>query len=691
MLLPDVKNRVRSILPLALALCWTAPLCGETPAEGLHLELPAHPRLMLADAEIPKIRARIAQSPTLAARYRELLRAADRHVAKKVELPPRGGQWPHWYVCKKDGGNLKAVSPTQHKCTICGEIYSGWPYDDVPLMDVHNRYGNAIRDLGLAYRLSGEKKYADKAREILLAYADKYMRYPLHDKNGKNRTGGGHVGPQTLDEAVWLISVCQGADLIWDRLTPSEQSQIETGLLRPGAETIRRHKMGIHNIQCWKNSAVGLVGLLLGDPELVADAVTSGHGIQQQIAQGINDDGQWYEGAWGYHFYATGAMAPLVEAGERCGLRLYAYQADGKSYRNLFEGPLNLAMPDMTLPAFNDSGQVGLAGTQGLYELALAHYGNPRFADVLRLGKRDSIESLLFGVAPLPPAADGTSASHNYPSGGYAVLQQGQGSDATWLCLKYGPHGGGHGHPDKLNFILYSRRKVLAFDPGTGKYGAPIHADWQRTTIAHNTLTVDESNQKPATGRCLAFLSRRDAAAALAEAGPIYDGVTYRRAVALLGARVVVVLDLVSAAHEHTFDLAYHHAGAWTAAPQGTPLTMPEKPGYAYLKDMVRSDGPLPQIVQDPLRSGLAVAATPNSEVWVGTGAGTVSSTRVPCVIVRTRGKRAVVAWAIDLDGSAPTVRITATDPAWTVVAAAHGTPYRFTVAPDAAEKLKVE
>ncbi len=33
--------------------------------------------------------------------------------------------------------------------------------------------------------------------------------------------------------------------------------------------------MSIHNIQCWKNSAVGLVGLLLDDAELVADAVTA--------------------------------------------------------------------------------------------------------------------------------------------------------------------------------------------------------------------------------------------------------------------------------------------------------------------------------------------------------------------------------------------------------------------------------
>ena len=62
---------------------------------------------------------------------------------------------------------------------------------------------------------------------------------------------------------------------------------------------------------------------------------------------------------------------------------------------------------------------------------------------------------------------------------------------ATWLCLKYGPHGGGHGHPDKNNFVLYARGKVLFPDPGTRPYGSPLHNGWDKITLAHNTLVVD--------------------------------------------------------------------------------------------------------------------------------------------------------------------------------------------------------
>jgi hypothetical protein len=348
-----------------------------------------------------------------------------------VELPLHGSQLFHWYVCKKDGATLQTASPTEHRCPVCSTVYRSGPYDDVVLMRSHDGHSSAARNLGLAYRLSGEPQYVHKTRDILLAYAKQYLRSPLHDRDGKKRADGGHVGPQTLTEAVWLIGICQGADVIWDRLGADERQAIETGLLRPAADTIRRHRMGIHNMQCWKNSAVGLVGLLLEDAELIADAVTWAHGFRQQIAQGINDDGQWNEGAWGYHFYTLSALTPLAETGKRCGLGLYVYQHEGRSLRRLFEVPLELAMPNLELPAFNDSTQVKVRGAHGLYELALARYGDPRFAEVLRPGRRDSLEALLCGVADLPPVPARAPASHNYPSAGYAVLRQGHGPDTT--------------------------------------------------------------------------------------------------------------------------------------------------------------------------------------------------------------------------------------------------------------------
>lgn len=661
------------------------------------LALPPRPRLLLTDQELPAIRARMAKLPGAQARYTRLLNDADSWIARPVKLPDRGGQWFHWYACKKDGAQLQMVSPTEHKCPVCGTVYTGWPYDDVVLSNIHNGYSNQVRDLGLAFRLSGQRKYADKAREILLAYADKYQTYPLHDIHGKPNIGGGRVGPQTLDESTWLIPVCQGADLIWDILSAEDRRHIEQDLLRPAAEVIRQHKMGIHNIQNWKNSAVGLVGLLLDDASLVADAVTSEHGFQQQIARGVTDDGQWYEGAWGYHFYTMNAIAPLAEAGARCGLGLYQFEANGKSYRKLFEGPLMLAMPNFSLPAFNDSGTVNLLSENGLYELALARYGDPRFAEVLRPATRETTQALISGVTPLPAAPAHTTASHNYTSSGYAVLQHGQGDAATWLCLKYGPHGGGHGHPDKLNFVLYSRGQIIGVDPGTARYGVPIELDWYKTTLAHNTLTVDETNQKPATGSSLAFLDQPGLSAALADAGPIYDGVSYRRAVAVFGEDVIVVVDVARSAQPHTYDFAYHNAGAWATAPTGTAVPMPDKPGYKHLQDVVRVTGPLPQVkLKNDLQVGLAVASAQPGEVLAGSGVGSNATDRVPCTIMRVHGPRAAVAWVIALNGAVPTVKV---EPAGTGAAAggataiAHvdGKTFRLTADPDGAVKLKAE
>jgi len=113
-----------------------------------------------------------------------------------------------------------------------------------------------------------------RARGILMAYADRYLSYPLHDIHGQAKIGGGRVGPQTLDEAVGLILMAQGADLIWDTLSTGERQALAEKLFLPAArDVILPHRMGVHNIQNWKNSAVGLTGFLLGDSALIRAAI----------------------------------------------------------------------------------------------------------------------------------------------------------------------------------------------------------------------------------------------------------------------------------------------------------------------------------------------------------------------------------------------------------------------------------
>ena len=128
-------------------------------------------------------------------------------------------------------------------------------------------------------------------------------------------------------------------------------------LFRPAlTECIIPHNLGIHNIQCRHNSAIGLVGFLLDDKELIRKAIDDPKsGFRQQIAKGVHDDGMWLEGSSGYHFFTIEGLWPLAEAARHAGIDLYSPR-----FKSMFDGPLNLAMPDLRLPNFNDSGIVDL-------------------------------------------------------------------------------------------------------------------------------------------------------------------------------------------------------------------------------------------------------------------------------------------------------------------------------------------
>lgn len=246
------------------------------------MELPEHPRLLFNRAGIAELSERLQRHEWAKAKapWEALKRRADERLRETVELPPRGGNWWHYYACPEHGASLRTGKQIgkwqwEHICPVDNKVFVSDPtrperdYDGCVLMSIHQRLANAVRDLGIVYQVTGEQRYAEKAKEILLAYANHYLSYPLHTIRGEAKIGGGRVGPQTLDEAVWLIPIAQGADLIWEALTDEERQRVAQKLFLPAVrKVLLPHRMGVHNIQCWKNSAVGLVGFLLGDGQL---------------------------------------------------------------------------------------------------------------------------------------------------------------------------------------------------------------------------------------------------------------------------------------------------------------------------------------------------------------------------------------------------------------------------------------
>ncbi len=312
------------------------------------LTLPPHPRLLFSRDGIAALRERINRYEWARAQWEALKKRVDGVLKEPVRLPPRGGNWWHYYACPQHGASLRTGKQIgewqwEHICPVDNAVLRSDPnrperdYDGVVLMSVHGRWANLVRDLGIAYQVTGDRRYADKAKEILLAYAERYLHYPLHDIRGEARIGGGRVGPQTLDEAVWLIPMAQGADLIWDTLSEAERQTLAQNLFLPAAkEVILPHRIGVHNIQCWKNSAVGLVGFLLGDEQLIHEAIDNPErGYWTQMRKGVSPDGVWWEGAWGYHFYTLSALWSLTEAARNCGINLYSDEL-----KRMFDAPL---------------------------------------------------------------------------------------------------------------------------------------------------------------------------------------------------------------------------------------------------------------------------------------------------------------------------------------------------------------
>jgi hypothetical protein len=559
------------IVPLLLL---AASVCGQ-------------PRLLLTPADFDRVRA-TAEAHAWARAVRDSMVATaanwpkshiDKYRLAALELPGEGGQWSHHYVCPVHGVRLQFTAPSTHRCPVDNATFKGWPYDQVILQRRHEDLAAAARDLALAYHFSGEEHYAEQSAWILKSYAEKYLGYPLHDKDNRNTRSGARVLAQTLDESIWLIPIAWAYDLLRDAdvLSAEERGRIERDLLRAAVATIERNDAGVSNWQSWHNAGIGAVAFTLADAEMIARVIDGRSGFRFQMRNSITPEGLWYEGAWSYHFYALDALVQLAEMAERSGIGLWAEEP----LRKMFTAPLELAFANGTLPAFNDSGETSLVASDRLYEVAWQRTGDERFGAVL--GRRSRGMNALFWGAPELPRAQLNLSGAIFEDAGFGALRSTSNDHA--LIFKFGPHGGGHGHNDKLNFVNYWNGATLAVDPGTQPYAAPTHNTWDKQTVAHNTVVVDETTQREAAGKLLwSWFGDRFQTAA-ADAGPAYAGARLRRAFYLSPDYVLDVFDVESTdGAEHSFDWVYHNNGAIeTALPLESYSAFPQKHGYQHL------------------------------------------------------------------------------------------------------------
>jgi len=575
-----------------------------------------------------------------------LIREANRLLSAELEVPEKSGQWTFYYACPEHNQTLQ-LRDGKHVCPICKKAYN----DERTLLAYETRRHDALNKdvltLAQAWYVTQREDYAHAAWRVLQRYAELHPTWKRHDRWG--RTGlmaviGGKRYAQSLDDATGIITLAQAYDLIydWPGITAEERICVEKDLFVATVKSIYQMYLlydGRNNHMTWYNAAAATVGTVLGRTDFLERAVNGDKGLSVQFAESVTAEGLWYEGSTAYHFYALQAILRTVEAARGAGVDLTSEPV----LKKLFLAPLELAYPNGQLPAINDSDLSSISGKRGFYTFAAQTWP-------------DDIFKTFAADGTLPPCP-----SRVYEGAGLVYLRRGSGDRAVTAVLDYGQHGGHHGHPDKLNLMLYALGKEIFLDPGRLTYRCPEHTSWTRQSIAHNTVVVDQRSQRAKPGSLIQFDAGELCDIALARADEVYPGVSMQRALVLFD-QVLVDLFRVTADQDHTFDWILHGLAKLNLGVEGQLSGIPlyNDNGYQHLTELMNVPTPMTFAADWTLTSGryvrTYVAGQAGDKTVTGKGIGYRITDRVPFLLIRRQTHSTTFAAIHDLSGDGSAV-----------------------------------
>jgi len=529
------------------------------------------PSVMISRERLEELKKEITTVPWKKRVYEKVVKTnADLWLERSIVIPERSGHY-HRFFCT-DGVKLETpedqmFKTNEYRCPACGKVYKGEPYDGGRRWHEHRWLYYACNDLALVYALEGEKKYAEKAAEILRKYADAYPgRHTTHVEGG--------IIYQSLGEAVMMIPMAQAYDLIYNSgvLTPDDKKHIEYDLFWESAQGILKRGIG-GNWGSWHLCAVGVIGLATRHQRFIDFGIKS---FKSQIKNQLGSDGIWPESIHCYHFYPLRAFIQFAEACSNTGIDLYNWKAEnGKCLKSMFTAPVNYMYPNAQLPAINDGWFLSWLPS-GQYEAAYYRYRIPKLAYALLKSYQGDVRgelidyanyhkepwSLVLGAALPPEIPPASLKSVNFDNIGICVLRTGEKStdgNEIMLTFDYGRFLG-HGQFDIMGVTLYGNGRILAADYGTPGYGSSILPYYKGGT-SHNTVLVDGKNHKKTKqGKLILFHDSPVFKLSKSETGEAYPGISWSRTVALTDSYSMIV-DELSSDKIHQYDWFFHNEG----------------------------------------------------------------------------------------------------------------------------------
>ncbi|HEY9294062.1 MAG TPA: heparinase II/III family protein [Microlunatus sp.] len=488
---------------------------------------PLRPALsLLAAPSIPdweRIRLRTKQN--WAADIRSAIATDAAYWRDRISIPgPEADTaWTHFYFCDGDGARLvfDTGSPSEHRCSQCGRRYRDDHRNGAWRTQMHNLIAAQTQRYALLARTCEDQQetagLVAEVAAIIDQYADSYPQYRRHGEHA----GIGQVQPQSLDEAIWLITLLRSVRWV-EELLPASTLAGAGRLAAQAVDLLRPQVSMIHNIHCWMLAALAESAVRLDDAELISFTRDSEYGVKAQLSKGFRAEGLWYEVNPHYHYYTVSALLSWYEAAGPDALDDHFGAILGRAV----SAPPLLAYSDGLLPAYGDGwpeGKVGnhaapaeaAAGLLAGAEIDLSPYyaqpieqpvriwmggGDQHHGISAPLSGRASVAALIFGPDQIDAIDSTAPASFCWPGSGIALLRS---ADAR-ITLRSGPDAGGHDHHDKLAVDVETATGWRSLDLGTSGYGAEF-TNWLRSPAAHSTVFVGGRRQPSCDGSIVDF------------------------------------------------------------------------------------------------------------------------------------------------------------------------------------------
>ena len=562
---------------------------------------------------------------------------------------------------------------------------------------------------GVLYQITGESKYALLVKKIFIKYA--LLNPTLKNHPEATSISPGRIFWQALNDANWLVYAGLSFDCIHDFLSAEERTNIANGAFKPIVDYFTKDITSwfnlIHNHAVWACAGVGIVGVATDNEEYVKMALygTEKNGEAGFIAHlnGLfSPDGYYNEGPY-YTRYAILPFYYFANAINNTKPALGIFKLRNSILQKALNGALQQTNLNGGFYSYNDALKDKTFVSSELVvaiDIAWQVYGpNPAY---LPVAKAQNKVMLNVGGLSISHALAKEKVAIYYPytpieftdggngdKGGVSVLRMGNNKNLTSLIFKYSSHGMSHGHFDKLNINLYDNGNEILQDYGAArfigieqKWGGrylPETKSYAQQTIAHNTVTVDETShydgketvsEKNWPVKLFSSIENKNVQVVAALDENAYKNVKLQRSIYMIqlpGTAKPLVVDLfrLLSSTSHQYDLPFNYSGSVisTNFKYNTSLnnlkTLGSQNGYQFLWKEADAKVKLPMaqftFLNDQHFYTISSLVKDSADIFftrIGANDPNFNLRREPSYIVRTKGANQTLMNVIELHGN---------------------------------------